>query len=252
MGKKKAGKAIEIDVPLGDMRQVMKFLRHVSNDVAMTFSRTAIHFVMVDPAHVAMISGDIQKKFFTRYQVKNELELGLDIDKVLEAMRMGKASDTLELSYDDEKGKWIIKVGNIRCHIKAVDIAGLSHPKVPNLDGFALDYPVKVAELKRACIAAGCVGDILEMVADGKTFMMGANLEGEEAWITFEEKKPLVDDGPVGSIYPLEYIKDFSKTAPSDVVRLRLGEKYPLQAALDRPGLELTYMLAPRIENEED
>jgi proliferating cell nuclear antigen len=66
----------------------------------------------VDPAHVAMVNLTVQKSAFEEYSA-DETELGIDLDKMKEVLRLSKAGDPIYLEQDEEHNRLVISVGNI-------------------------------------------------------------------------------------------------------------------------------------------
>src|SRR6267143_1851224 len=92
----------------------------------------------VDPAHVAMVELTLDRGAFEAYKA-DEGELGVDMDKMKEILRLAKGGETISLSHDEDKNRLIVAVGNTTRRMALVDTAGMSDPKVPSLN-----LPVKL------------------------------------------------------------------------------------------------------------
>src|SRR3989304_975365 len=87
----------------------------------------------VDPAHVAMVDLTLDRSAFESYKA-DDAELGLDLDKMKEVLKLSRAGDVLAVTQDEEKNRLVVHVGNITRRMSLVDTAGMSDPKVPNLN----------------------------------------------------------------------------------------------------------------------
>ena len=87
----------------------------------------------VDPAHVAMVDMKIEKSAFEEFEA-DDTELGVDLDKIKEVLRLSRAGDIISLSQDEDKNRLVVSVGNVTRRMNLVDTTGMSDPKVPNLN----------------------------------------------------------------------------------------------------------------------
>jgi len=82
------------------------------NEVKINITQKGISLRAVDPAHVAMVDLQINDKAFDEYKA-NDMELGIDMDKLGSIMRRASSDDVVSLEYDEESNKLIIKIGNL-------------------------------------------------------------------------------------------------------------------------------------------
>ncbi|MCK7510278.1 MAG: hypothetical protein MZV70_43685 [Desulfobacterales bacterium] len=65
-----------------------------------------IQLKAVDPAHVAMIDLTLSKDAFEQYSAA-ETDLGLDLEKLKEVIRLSKSGDLIEMRQDEERGRLV-------------------------------------------------------------------------------------------------------------------------------------------------
>ena len=82
------------------------------NEVKFNINSKGIFLRAVDPAHVAMIDLNIDKKAFEEYKA-DEMELGIDIDKLSSIMKLSTSGDLVSIDYDETANRLIIKIGNL-------------------------------------------------------------------------------------------------------------------------------------------
>jgi proliferating cell nuclear antigen len=207
----------------------------------------------VDPAHVAMVNMSVQKDAFDEYSA-DETELGVDLDKMKEVLRLSKAGEVMELNQDEERNRLVINFGNITRRMNLVDTTGMSDPKVPNIN-----LPAKVAvnsdELQKGIKAAESVSDHIALTASPDGFEMFS--EGETDSVSLKLPKDLLISleckEKVRSLFPLDYFSNMVRAIPSGtVVTLSIGSDYPVKIEFtmaDGKGT-VDYLLAPRIESD--
>ncbi|MEM0448780.1 MAG: proliferating cell nuclear antigen (pcna) [Methanomassiliicoccales archaeon] len=207
----------------------------------------------VDPAHVAMVDLKIEKSAFDEYAA-NDTELGIDLDKIKEVLRLSRSGDVITLEQDEDKNRLVINVGNVTRRMNLVDTTGMSDPKVPNLS-----LPAKVAvaaeELQKGIKAAESISDHIalmaksdgfEMVSEGDTDSVSLKLSKDQL-VSLECKES------VRSLFPLDYFSNMVRAIPAGtIVTMSLGNDYPVKlefAIADGKGT-VNYLLAPRIESD--
>jgi proliferating cell nuclear antigen len=207
----------------------------------------------VDPAHVAMVDLKVGKGAFEEFSA-DETELGIDLDKIKEVLRLSRSGDLIELEQDADKNRLIINVGNITRRMNLVDTTGMSDPKVP-----IVSLPAKITvtsdELQRGIRAAESVSDHIALNATPDGFEMYS--EGDTDSVSLKLSKELLITlectEKVRSLFPLDYFSNMVRSIPSgSVVSISLGNDYPVKLQFeiaDKKG-SVNYLLAPRIESD--
>jgi proliferating cell nuclear antigen len=207
----------------------------------------------VDPAHVAMVDMKVEKSAFEEYSAE-ETELGIDLDKIKEVLRLSRAGDIIEMEQDEAKNRLVLNVGNITRRMNLVDTAGMSDPKVPNLN-----LPAKITvtsdELQKGIRAAESVSDHIALNASPEGFEMFS--EGDTDSVSLKLPKDLLIalecSEKVKSLFPLDYFSNMVRSIPAgSVVTINLGNDYPVKLEFeiaDKKG-NVNYLLAPRIESD--
>lgn len=207
----------------------------------------------VDPAHVAMVDLKIQKSAFEEFSA-DETELGIDLDKIKEVLRLARAGDIIEMEQDEAKNRLVLNVGNITRRMNLVDTAGMNDPKVPNLN-----LPAKITvtsdELQKGIRAAESVSDHIALNASPEGFEMYS--EGDTDSVSLRLPKDLLISLDVSekvkSLFPLDYFSNMVRSIPAgSVVTINLGSDFPVKLEFeiaDKQG-NVDYLLAPRIESD--
>jgi len=235
------------------LKEVVDIVGTLVDEAKFSVGKEGIALKAVDPAHVAMVDLSLDKGAFEEYKA-DECELGIDIDKLKEVLKLARAGDIIGIKHDEEKNKLILNVGNITRRMSLVDTAGLSDPKVPNLD-LPAKISIKVDELKQGIRASESVSDHLALISSPDGFEMFS--EGDTDSVNLKLSKDLLEKldckEKVRSLFPLDYFSNIVKVISTPTtVTLSLGSDYPVKLEFnfaDEKG-RVTYLLAPRIESE--
>lgn len=240
------------------LKGLVNVISTLIDEVKFTISPTGMTLKAVDPAHVAMIEMNIDAGAFESY-VADQTEIGLDLDKVKDVLKLSSPADIISMEQDEGHGRLVFRIGNITRRMNIVDTSGMSDPKVPQLDlSAAIEVPV--AELQRGIKASESISDhialiaepsFFELVCEGDTDSVDLKLDKSQlTGLTVGEGSP---NGHYCSLFPLDYFSNLIKAIPSDVsVKIELDNDYPVMlnfSLADGKGT-VKYLLAPRIEND--
>ncbi len=206
----------------------------------------------VDPAHVAMIDLQLKKSAFISYKA-DEMEIGLDMDKFKEVLKLASSDDEVDLEYDTEHHRLVIRVGNIVRRMSLVDTGSMADPKVPKLD-LPAHVTIAASELERGIKASEAVSDHVALIADKDYFEVVA--EGDTDAVNLKLMKEMLPalkvESRVKSLFSLDYFTNMVKAAKgSEGIHLNIGSDYPVKMEFDiaHGHGHVTYLLAPRIES---
>jgi proliferating cell nuclear antigen len=223
------------------------------DEVKLHITSEGISLKAVDPAHVAMVDLSLGSKAFAEYKA-SDLELGLDLDKFKEILKLAGNEDTIGLEYKEDQNKLIVNVGNLVRRMSLNDTAGIPDPKVPNLN-LPNKVKVRASELGQGIKASESVSDHIALVCDDGAFELIA--EGDTDSVNLKlTKNQLVElkaSERTKSLFSLDYFSNMVKAANgTNEISLALGSDYPVRVEFDFADGHghVTYLLAPRIESE--
>ena len=223
------------------------------DEAKFNISEDGISLRAVDPAHVAMIDMSLKSSAFENYKA-SENELGIDITKMLDVLKLAKPSDIITINHDEEKNRLILKIANITRSMSLVDTTGMVEPKVPNLS-----LPVKVvvstSELSQGIKASEAISDHISLSATTDGFELAS--EGDTDAVKLNLPKELLDEleckENVKSLFSLDYFSNMVKSAQSSsTITMNLGTDFPvkIEFPIATDNGQVNYLLAPRIESE--
>ncbi len=223
------------------------------SEVKLNINSKGISLRAVDPAHVAMINLEIDNKAFEEYKA-DDMELGIDMDKLAGIMRLSTSGDMVSLEYDETANRLIIRIGNLVRKMSLIDTAGMPDPKMPNLD-LPAKAIIKASEINRGVRASEAVSDHLAVSINKDNFELFA--EGDTDTVNLKLPKDLLIEltskGEYKSLFSIDYFSNMIKPVKGeDTVTIFLGNDNPVRVEFDIADKKghVKYLLAPRIESE--
>ncbi len=235
------------------LKEMVDVVSTLVDEAKLNVGKDSVTVKAVDPAHVAMVDLSLDRGAFEGYKAE-ETELGLDMDKMKEILRLAKAGEGISITHDEDKNRLVVTVGNTTRRMSLVDTAGMSDPKVPSLN-LPAKLVVRTDELRQAIRASESVSDHIALKASPEGFEVVS--EGDTDTVSHMVPKDLLEElsakDAVRSLFPLDYFSNMVKaisTAPT--VTLYLGTDYPvrMEFKIAAGKGEVKYLLAPRIESD--
>ena len=235
------------------LKEVVDVISTLVDEAKFNVTKDGVSVKAVDPAHVAMVDLGLERGAFEAFRA-DDGELGLDMDKVKEVLKLAKAGDVISITHEEEKNRLVLNVGNTTRRMSLVDTAGMSDPKVPSLN-LPAKVTIRTDELRQGIRASESVSDHIALIAGPDGFEIVS--EGDTDTVTHKVSKELLEEiaakETVRSLFPLDYFSNMVKAISSaQTVRLYLGNDYPVKMEFKVAGGkgEVKYLLAPRIESD--
>jgi len=209
---------------------------------------------VVDPAHVAMAEVKVKEDAFEDYKANEEMELGIDINKLSGIMKLAGSDDTISLEYDSRENRLVVTIGNLVRRMGLIDTAGMPDSKIPTLD-LPAKTVVNAGEIQRGIRASEMVSDHLALTVDKDTFELHAEGDVDTVNLTLPKDMLIELNSPekYKSLFSIDYLSNMIKPVKSeDPITILVGNDNPLQVDFDLAGKKghVTYLLAPRVESE--
>jgi proliferating cell nuclear antigen len=234
------------------LKEVVNVVSTLVDEAKFTMNADGLTIKAVDPAHIAMVDLTLSKDAFEEYKA-DESEIGLDIDKLSQFLKLAHGNEIIDLKHDEDKRRLNIVIGDITRRMSLVDTTGMSDPKVPNLN-LPATVTLKVDDLVQGIKASETVSDHIALVASPEGFEM--TCEGDLDQVQWKKAKKdleaLESPSSVRSLFPLEYFANMLRAVSAGVaVTMHLGNDYPVKVEFKIAGGkgEVRYLLAPRIES---
>ena len=200
-----------------------------------------------------MVDLKINSKAFDEFKA-DEMELGIDMDKLGSIMRLSNVGDTVSLEYDEDSNRLIVKIGNLVRKMGLIDTAGMPDPKMPNIN-LPAKLVIKASEISQGVRASEAVSDHLALIVSKDNFELSA--EGDTDTVNLKLPKDLLVElnapNKCRSLFSIDYFSNMIKPVRGeDPITIMLGNDNPIRVEFDIADKKghVTYLLAPRIESE--
>ena len=238
---------VKIDVK--DMKEITNVLLTLVSEAKFEFTPDGLSVKAVDASHVAMIVLEAGKEGFAEYESEEE-EIGVDLAKIRDILKLTSSNDVLEIS--KEGGKLTFLIGNLSRSMSLIDTSNLNVPKVPNI-GLPAKVTISKDDFVRGIKGGESISDSITLRVTPTEFEMLSKGDEDSSRLNLPKDmlKEIDCEEVVKSTYPVEYLMKLAKSMDSaSYITVYLGKDYPVKIVFDivRGNGKVTYLLAPRIE----
>ena len=206
-------------------------------------------------SHAVFTELHLEYGMFTTYEVSEETTLNVLSEELMKVLNRIKPSDTLVLTADE--GNFIIKLeGNDATRTFKLKLISEEYEaqEPPEIE---LPYSCKIntSYLRDAIRDSTIYSEKLAIKHDEGVNELIFSSEGVNTDLTSKYQVYSIDDAKADSTYALEYLENVIKADKfSDTVKLESGVTMPLKISyiFDYNDSFLSFLIAPRIDNEED
>jgi proliferating cell nuclear antigen len=234
------------------LRDAIEAVFSLVDEVKFAVLETGLERKAADPANVAMVSLKVGSSAFEYFKATPS-EIGVDLVRLSNVLSMADKGENVQLELDEESHKLKIGVGSLSYTLSLIDPTAMrKEPNIPELD-LPAHVTLPGGELQRAVKAAEKVSDHVIFGVSDEGFYMDAKGDIDSLGLKIPSTELLgMKPGEARSLFSLDYLKNMSKAiGKSNEVTLELGIDYPLKVNFKLgPFLEVSYLLAPRIEQE--
>jgi proliferating cell nuclear antigen len=235
------------------LREAVEVISTLVSEVKLSVSKDGVDVKAVDPSHVAMLVLKLKNTVFEEF-TGEPTEIGVDVEKIKEVLRLSKPGDVIDLQYDGGKNRLVMSVGKVTRHMSVVDPAGITDPKVPNVSPPGT-VVVKMDELRQGIRGSESISDHVTLILEATGFTMHSEGETDrvDLHLPAESLAKLETKETVRSMYPLDFFSSMVKSiASAEEATLHIGNEYPLKIEfqLANGRGEGRFLLAPRVEED--
>jgi len=192
---------------------------------------------------------------FTEYDVKNEVEIAINLNNFKQILRRIKPNDMLTLELDENKLKITLKGDTKRTFSLPIIELDEREQKIPDLS-FNTQIKINSITFNEAVEDADIIAESVLLMAEAEKFMI--NAEGDLSKASIEIKKSdstsinTTSTDQIKAKYSIEYLKKMIVASKlCDDVIINFSKDYPLKLeykVIDK--LMMNFILAPRVEND--
>jgi len=234
------------------LKEIVTIVSTLVDEAKFSITPDGIRLRAVDPAHVAMVDLKLNKEAFEEYKA-DESELGIDVTKLEQFLRLAKAGEIIDIMNDEEKRRLNVAVGNTTKRMSLIDTTGMSEPKVPNLN-LPAKVTLKIEDISQGIKASESVSDHIALTVTKDSFEMVCEGDTDQVQMKLlkDQLIELECEDKVKSLFPLEYFSNMMRAIPSQAkITLNLGNDYPvkIEFSIANGNGSVVFLLAPRIES---
>lgn len=239
------------------LQESISIISELVNETRLKVTKNAIELVAMDPANVAMVIFKLFSSAFSEYNVKEDVEIAVNLNNLRMILRRAKPTDTLSLEFDAAKNKLKITLKGETTRTFFMPVIELEdrNQKIPELS-----FPIKIMT---SCDLFNEAIEDTDIVADSVTFEVGKSVftikaHGDLSQATVEmpedERTKITADADahVTSKYSVEYLKKMIRGSKlASKVAVSFNSNYPVKLeykTVDK--LDLAFILAPRVDND--
>jgi len=237
------------------LSDAVSIISELVTEVRAKVNKQGFSIVAIDPANVALIALKLPTSAFSQFNLTSDdgEELGINLEDLKAILRRCNTGSSLVLQKDGNMLKVDIQDKIKRSFSLALIEIESEEKQQPKLE-FVSRIEIDSLTLADVISDAAIVADACTFISDKKKniFIIEAkgNLNSARAEFTSDEAKLEVEDAKAK--FSLEYLKKFMKAAKlSEKAVLQFSTDYPMQIDFKNPRLELSFILAPRVETEE-
>jgi len=238
------------------LKDSISIISDLVNEARFKVTPEAIELVAMDPANVAMVIFKLLSSAFTEYDVKEDVELSINLGNLKQILRRANPNDMLTLETGEENKLKVQLKGATRrtFNLPIIELED-KEQKIPELN-----FPVTITT--SSTILSEAIEDV-DIVAESVTFMadnekFSINAEGDLSQADIEVKAgdntkiSIEGSEKIKSKYSIEYLKKMMGAGKlADEVTLNFNKDYPLKIDYKKVDkVLLSFVLAPRVENE--
>ena len=229
---------------------VIGIISELVNEVKIKINKEGMNIVAIDPANVAMVVFKLPAPAFSKLEVEEE-SIGVNLESLKPILKRCSFGSSLIMKTEDNYLKIEISDRIKReFTLSLIDLDRKDKP-IPSLE-FATRIEINSLDLLEAIEDCSIVADSCSFEASsdrfsifGKGSLNSANLSysSDEAYIESPNKSK--------SKYSLEYlIKMIKASKLTEKTTLNFSNDYPLKMDFKTPLMELSFILAPRVETD--
>lgn len=244
------------------LSKVIEIISELVTEVRIKINEFGMSITAIDPANVAMVGFKLPKSAFSQFETDDE-SLGINLDNLKRILKRCGLGSSLIL----EKKENLLEI-QIQDRIKRNFSLSLleiedEEKEMPNLE-FSSRVELNSVDFISSIEDCGVVADACSFIIENGKFIIEAKslnsarseFSGDEAKISSSysggnfEKYSETEN--CKSKYSLEYLQKFIKGSKlCEKTILNFANDHPLKMELRTSDMELSFILAPRVETED-
>jgi len=239
---------IKLENPLL-LAKAVDIISELVTEVRINVNEFGMSITAMDPANISMVNFKIPKSSFSQFEVEKEV-LGINLDNLKQILRRCGSGSSLII----EKKENLLGI-HIQDRIKRNFTLNLieidsEERDLPELE-FSSLVEINSVDLITSIEDCNIVADACSfIIKDGKFIIEAKSLNSAMSEFSGDEAKIQAEN--CKAKYSLEYLQKFMKGAKlCEKSVLKFAEDHPLRIDFKTPEMELSFILAPRVETND-
>jgi proliferating cell nuclear antigen len=222
------------------------------DEAELVVKESGLELKATDPSQISMVDFTLSKDAFEKFE-SEETRLGLDLDYLNQILSRTQSSDELILSLDEKKAFLEVTFKGKAQRSFQVPLIDISSSEVPSPKiEFDAELLVNSSFIQNSLKDVALISSHITMGCDSQKFFVKANSSkgnlNEEVMQDKDTLPELKVKQECKSMFPLDYLQDMLKSASGNI-SLFLKANAPVKISYSIGEANITYFLAPRIEN---
>lgn len=241
----------KVRIKMEVLRELLDVISAIVTEVKLVVTQDGLDVKVVDPSHVAMLILSLKKTAFESF-TGEPVEIGVDVEKLKGVLRLAKPGDIIDIAHDANKGRLVVAVGKLTRHMSVMDVAGISDPKIPNVNP-PCKVVIKTEELRQGIRGSESISDHVTLTLEPDAFLMHSEGENDKVDLRVPKDSLTLLEAPevAKSMYPLDFFSSMVKViTTAEEVTMSIGNAYPLKLdfSFANGNGDGRFLLAPRVE----
>jgi len=230
--------------------EIVGIISELVLEVKLKVTKDGLSILAIDPANVAMVSFKLPNTAFSEIEVEGKEVLGVSLDSLKAVLRRIHSGSVLIITKEENELKLQIKDKVTReFNLALIDVEG-EDKEVPNLE-FTSKIEMSSIDFSEVIEDCSIVADSCSFVSESDKFVIQAKGSLNSFKSEFSSDELNIEAENASSKYSIEYLQKMIKaTKLTDKVKINFSNDYPLKLDFITPFIELSFILAPRVESE--
>jgi proliferating cell nuclear antigen len=230
---------------------VVGIISELVTEVKIKVSKEGMSIIAIDPANVAMIVFKLPASAFSILEVEAE-DIGVDLASLKAVLKRCAVGSSLIMKTEENILKLEISDRTKReFTLSLIDLDRKEKP-IPSLE-FAAKVEINANELLDAIEDCSIVADACSFESELDRFSVYAKGSLNSAKLTYSSDEAYIESpSKQKSKYSLEYLQKMMRASKlTEKAVINFSSDYPLKLDFNTPIIQLSFILAPRVETEE-
>jgi len=234
------------------LSDIITIISELVTEVKLRITNEGVSLTAVDPANVAMAYFKLPSDLFSEFNLEQDQILGINLDNLKSVLKRCKPGSSLTLEKNQDENKLhlgIIDRIKRDFSLSLIDIAS-EDKEMPEWE-FDSVIKIDTTALTEAIEDCLVVSDACSFTAEPNKFIIqAAGLHSAKTEFSSDEAE--IVSGNSSSRYSLEYLSKFIKGAKiASHAHLNFSKDHPLRINFPTGNVMLSFVLAPRIEQDD-